>query len=316
MFHDAAVRLHNQERNVAGRGADLVDGALQVGAAIGFDQHIDQRRHGALVFAVFRQHHRRQRDENGGEVLGDEFADALLVRVVGVGVQQTNGDAAHAVLQELLHGGDDGSFVERLELAAIEAQPTGHLAHEMQRHQSARFHPEEGIAVAVRHRLPRDFDQMAEALGNQKPQAVELVLEHGIGRDRRTVQQHVHVGRLAAGGFENLAHAFDQADARILGRGRRLGGGNVASVLVDGDDVGEGTAGIDCDSQAHLIYPSFGYNIRILHIGRKRGPERAQARRIARTSPVHAAHLTSMDLGWRPDPINGRSKQAAPQRRS
>jgi DNA-binding IclR family transcriptional regulator len=31
---------------------------------------------------------------------------------------------------------------------------------------------------------------------------------------------------------------------------------------------------------------------------------------------LHAAHLASMDLGWRPDPVNGRSKSAAVQRRS
>ena len=30
---------------------------------------------------------------------------------------------------------------------------------------------------------------------------------------------------------------------------------------------------------------------------------------------LHAAHLASMDLGWRPDPVNGR-KPAAAQRRS
>jgi hypothetical protein len=30
---------------------------------------------------------------------------------------------------------------------------------------------------------------------------------------------------------------------------------------------------------------------------------------------LHAAHLASMDLGWRPDPVNGR-KPAPAQRRS
>jgi hypothetical protein len=30
---------------------------------------------------------------------------------------------------------------------------------------------------------------------------------------------------------------------------------------------------------------------------------------------LHAAHLASMDLGWRPDPVNGR-KPVSAQRRS
>ena len=212
MFHNAAIGLHDQERNVAGGRFDLVGSALQICAAIRLHQNVNQSRHRALVFAVFGQHDRRKRHEDIGKVLGDDLAHPPLMEVVSVGMQQTHGDAAHTVFHHFLYRCNHGRLTERLDLAAVEAHAAWNFLHQMQRHETSRLYPEKRIAVAVRHRLAGDFDQMTETLGDQQPQAIEFVFEHGIGCDRRAVQQHVHIGGGAPRRLKNLADTFNQTE--------------------------------------------------------------------------------------------------------
>ena len=168
---------------------DALGRGAQVGLAIGLHQHIDQRGHGAFVLAVLGQHHRRERDEEVRVVAGDEFARAALVVVVGVGVQEADGDAAHPARGELAGGLDQRLLVQRLQLLAPVGHAALHLAHQVERHEARRLHPEEGVAVAVGHRLARDLDDVAEALRHDQAEPVELVLQDGVGRRGRAVQQ-------------------------------------------------------------------------------------------------------------------------------
>ena len=123
----------------------------------------------------------------------DQLADGFLVATVGVGVDQADGDAADPVLDQLADCLEGRFLVDRLDLGTVIAEPAGHFADEMKRHQPLRLHPEERVAVAVGHRLAGDLDHVAEAAGDDQAEAVELVLEHGIGRDGRAVEQHLQV---------------------------------------------------------------------------------------------------------------------------
>ena len=157
----------------------------------------------------------------------------------------------HPVLDQFAHRLKRRRLVDRLDLGAVVAEPAGHLADEMERHQPLRLHPEERVAVAVRHRLPGDLDHVAEAAGDDQPEAGELVLEHRVGRDRRAVEEHRHVLRRPVERRERLLHAVEQADARIGRRRRRLHRRDPAGFVVDRDHVGEGSAGVDGDPEPH-----------------------------------------------------------------
>ena len=57
---DAAARLHHQKRLVLQAGAKFLMHALEIAFHMRLDEGIHQRRHRALIFAIFRQHHAGQ----------------------------------------------------------------------------------------------------------------------------------------------------------------------------------------------------------------------------------------------------------------
>ena len=93
---------------------------------------------------------------------------------------------------------------------------------------------------------------MTEAFGDQQSQAVELVLQNRIRRDRRAVQEHMDVGVAGAGRDKDFLHTFQKAKAWIFGRRRRFRRGDFAGFLVDRHDVRESAAGINRNAQTHL----------------------------------------------------------------
>ena len=121
-------------------------------------------------------------------VQGDEVARATLVHVVGVGVQEADGDAGDAARRQITGGLQKALLVEGLQLLSAVGHAALDLAHQMERHQPRRLHPEEGVAVAVGDRLARDLDNVAEALGHDQAEPVELVLQDGVSRGGGAVQ--------------------------------------------------------------------------------------------------------------------------------
>ena len=194
-------------------------------------------------------------------MLGDQRADPLLVGRVGVGVEEADAEAADAVLDQLADRGKRCRLVDRLDLAAVEAEPPGNLANEMKRHQPLRLHPEERVAVTVRHRLARDLDHVAEAARHQKAEPGELVLEDGIGGDGRAVQEHAHVFRRPLEDGENLFDAVEQSEAGVGRCRRRLHRGHLAGRLVDGDHIRERSASVDGDPEPHFDRRPYIHNM-------------------------------------------------------
>ncbi len=71
--------------------------AFEIAFHVRLDESVDQRRHRALIFAIFGQHHAGQRQRRVRIFLGHDFGDAALMRVVGVGMQEADADGANAV---------------------------------------------------------------------------------------------------------------------------------------------------------------------------------------------------------------------------
>src|SRR6266566_9654088 len=94
--------------------------------------------------------------------LPDDFGYAALVRVVGIGMQQANADGTNALASKISRGLPHAALVERAQLGTAEVQPATDLSDELQRHDAVRLHPEIGIAIAFRHRLPSDFEDVPE----------------------------------------------------------------------------------------------------------------------------------------------------------
>ena len=190
-------------------------------------------------------------------VPGDEFAHPSLMGIVGIGVQQADGDAAHALPGQRAGGLQQPLLVERLQLLSVVGHAALDLAHQVEGDEPGRLHPEEGIAVTVGHRLARDLDDVAEALGHDQPEAVELVLQDGVGRGGRAVQEARDGALPLARRLHRLANAVEQADAGVGWRARRLQRKAPPVRLVDGDHVGERAAGVDRNPQPHaLLRPS------------------------------------------------------------
>src|SRR5262249_36679169 len=127
------------------------------------------------------------------------------------------------------------------------------LAHEMERHDALRLHPEIGIAVAHWYRLAGDLKEMAETRGDDQSEPADRALQKRIGGDRRAVGKAGDIGRRTAGRLEDRAHAAHEADRWIGRRARNLGDAHGARAAIDRNDIGEGAAGIDADPQTRLL---------------------------------------------------------------
>ncbi len=88
---------------------------------------------------------------------------------------------------------------------------------------------------------------MPETIGDDQAEACNLALEKGIGCDRGAVSE---TGEIVDRGIaENRFDAADEPDRRILGRACHFGDAHRAGGGIHADDIGEGTAGIDTDTQ-------------------------------------------------------------------
>ena len=247
---DPTARLHHQERLVVETRAKLIRHARQIAGHVRLDERIDQRRHRALVLAIFRQHVAGERKHRLGIFLGHDLGDAALVRRIGVGVDQTNADRAHALAAEERGGGARARLVERAQFLALVIEPAADLAHEPQRHDAVRLHPEVGVAIALGHRLTGDLQDMPEALGDDQPERVDLALQERVGGDRGAMGEARDCLRSRLGVIQDLFDPAHQSDSRIGRRARHLGDPHGAGAGIDRNDIGERAAGVDADAQA------------------------------------------------------------------
>ena len=183
-------------------------------------------------------------------MLRDDGADAPLVRRIGVGVQQANRNSRDAEVHKVLHRLDHTRLVQGFEHRSVVAQTLPDFAHEMQGNEARRFDPEERIAVAVGNRLARDLDDVAEPRGHEQAEALEAVLQNGVGR-RRGAVEHLAQHRSVSPG--HVPNTVEETATGIVGRARGLDGNLRAGVLIDGNDVGEGPASVDRYAQAHDV---------------------------------------------------------------
>ena len=168
-------------------------------------------------------------------------------------MDQTNADRVDAGVAEKASRRTHARFVERAQLFAQEVQPPADFAHVAQRHDAIGLHPEIRIAVALRHRLPRDLENVPEPLGDDQPETRDLALQQRIGRDRRAVRQHGEIVDARAPFAQDRVNPAHQSHRRIGRRRRHLGHPHRARFVVHTDDIGKRAAGVDADPQAGVV---------------------------------------------------------------
>ena len=130
-------------------------------------------------------------------------------------MDQANADGLDALLAEILRRCANARLVERPDFLAEEIHAAADFAHMAQRHDPFRFHPEIGIAVALRHRLACDLEDMAEAFGDDEAETGDFALQQRVGGNRGAMRQAGEVVNRRAAGGENFLHAAYQSNRRI-----------------------------------------------------------------------------------------------------
>jgi hypothetical protein len=125
-------------------------------------------------------------------------------------------------------------------------QALRHLETAAARHQGRR--PAVQHVVHAEEVAAADLQHIPEAIGGDQPGPGALALEEGVDADGCPVDDEPAVGQAGAG----LVHAAEDALEEVLGGGERLGVDHRPGRLVESDQVSEGAADVDADSESHF----------------------------------------------------------------
>src|SRR5258708_25389015 len=110
-------------------------------------------------------------------------------------MEEADAARADALPAEELRGGVHARLVQRANFLAAEIQAPADLAHEMERHDALRLHPEIGIAVAHGYRLAGVLQKIAETPGDDQSEPADRTLQQRTRGNRPAVGQPAHVGQ-------------------------------------------------------------------------------------------------------------------------
>ena len=178
----------------------------------------------------------------------------MLVRIVGVGVDEADGDGFHALRQEGRCRLANRRLIQRRDDAAVGSDALRRLQPPAPRHQRLRLAP--GQVEHAGRANAADLQHVAEAARGQQPGPRADLLQDGVRRHRGAVHDLGDLARIEPRLRQHRRNAGRDALARIDGRGRCL-------VHVDApvgqreDNVREGAANIHADtrSAAHVRTP-------------------------------------------------------------
>ena len=241
----AARRLHQIEP--AGKtapaqlGLDLRDVAVHQRLHKG----IGEGRGGALVLAQFRDHLRRQRDRDLGELAGGKLGNRPLMHRVAIGVEERDGDRLDTCPRQRLDLDAHLVEIERAQHPAVTRYALVDLAPQRARRQ--RLGEFEKQVVDVVTLLDPHLDDVAEALGGQQSDLGAAALDDRIGDECGAVHEIADFGEVEPG----VRCQFHQPGQRAQGRVARGGQAFVqpqrSSRVVDQDQVSEGAADVEAD---------------------------------------------------------------------
>ena len=220
----AAVALQHQEPGFQPERRQPVGERGEVVGDARHDIGVDRDGRDPLVLAHDRHDIGRDRDPAAEPGPAHDFRDRVLVRRVLEAVDQADRDRVHPFFAEGLDGGAHVVERDRLDLAAVGADPPAHRQAEIARHQHGRV----GGAVVPRvlaQAAPR-LEAVAEPSRRQQPDPPALALQQRVGRHGRAVQEERAVaeerGEREPERRARLLQRRDRPRARILRHRRHL----------------------------------------------------------------------------------------------
>ncbi len=221
---------------------------------------IENRRHGAGVFALAAGHAVRQHDGNRAQQMARVFLqndplDLFFVRRIDHRVHQRHHEGLGAAIHQLAHRGADILRIHRKNHIATEIDALVDALDHGARHDGHRpgrgrqillLGIAEAVAVAPR---PHQGNRELEARGGEQADARTLALDQRVGAERGGVAHRIHLGQhqldfeaeLAAG----ILQRRHETGRQVVVGGERLALG--AALAPDQKAVGEGPADIDAD---------------------------------------------------------------------
>jgi len=209
----------------------------------------------AFVFLHLGQDLVGERNRNAGQFLRRDRADARFVRAVDVGVDEADRQRLDPLAFQLLQHRAHRVLVERADLVPVGTHPARHFERVLEVSERLRLGPDDPCRKAAGHEAARDLHDVAVAFGRDKADLGPLAFEHGIGRDRRAVQEIDHVLERHARLIGDRPDAVQDPFGGILRGRRRLVSPEAPAVLVEQQKVGEGPPDIDAKPVSHAISP-------------------------------------------------------------
>ncbi len=220
--------------------------ALQAVEIAGGDRHdrgVEDGRRRALEFARLGIDRVRQREV--GRDPGERGRHRLLVRGVGVGVQQRDGDALDPGRADGGRRRGEGGRARLQHRPAGMVHALGEADPALRRH--LRRRAGQGVeAVEVLAPGAADVEHVLEPVGGDQRHRLDPVLDDGVGDERRAVDEVRDLGGIEARGGECRLDAGDGIGAP----GRHLDRAHFAGRGVQRHQVGEGAADVDADLPA------------------------------------------------------------------
>jgi hypothetical protein len=220
------------------------------------DEGVQADRREPLVLTVLRQDLRGDREERLRELLSDDCSDAGLVIRVQEREQEAHRDGLDACLLQLQHTLARPFLVERNEHLAVPGDSLGHRPAIAAADDRIAL-PGQILIVREVQRLlvTRDVQDVPVALRGQHPDLRPVVLDDDVGRDRRSVEDLVEVGRLDTGLRCDLPDSLNGSLRRIVRCRRQLVDEDRSGLVVDLDQVRERPADVD----AYTFHPSVSF---------------------------------------------------------
>ena len=253
---DAAVRLHDQENTAEARPLQASDQPIEIAVELGPDIGIERGRAHTLVETDRRQQIGRYRQISIGELAPHQLGRRLLVRRIGESVHEADRDGLDLLVLEQRDRAADVVGGERLDLSSVAVEPAADTDAQITRHQ--RRHVGVAVIVLTLANPASHFERIAHAARRQQRRARACVRERRIGRNGRAVDDGIDRADEIAEGAPRLQlcckllEAFDHRNRRILGGGKHLVDG-CSRTVARYDEIGEGSADVNPDLQAHAL---------------------------------------------------------------
>ena len=240
-----AVRLHQEERRLDVRYVEALAQRGEISADDADDVSVDDCGRGTLILLDLGQHLVGDADWKGRSFALNDLLDHQLMCWIGERIDEADGDRLHILGQQSL---DLSRGIGRVEFALDAAFGINALVHDAPQvtlYQRRRLLPSN--VVETRHAQRADLEHVAEAFGRDQPDLRTLVLQDGVGGDRRAVPNLVQGQSRNLAALQHRAQPFDdRAGIVVDARGHLLGMDR--PLRAEHDDVCERAADVDADT--------------------------------------------------------------------